>query len=196
MNTYVYKLGDALYVNLTNRCTNRCGFCVRNFCTGVGGYDLWLEQEPTVEQVIQQIGDPSQYNEIVFCGFGEPMIRLDELIEISKKIKEKNVAIRINTNGQANLYHGKNVVPMLRGLVDAVSISLNAATAEKYQEICRSRYGKEAFEGILDFARECVKVIPQVVFSVVDVLPSEDMEKCRAIAKDIGASFRVRHMIE
>ena len=195
MNTYVYTLGDALYYNLTNQCTNRCEFCVRNLHPGVGGYDLWLDKEPTSQEVIDRIGDPSKYSEIVFCGYGEPMVRLDELITIARVLKEKGARIRINTNGQANLYHGKNIVPMLEGLVDVVSISLNAPTAEKYDELCRSIYGIEAFDAVLEFAGECVKIIPKVVFSVVDVLPSEDIEKCRRIAEETGVELRVRHMM-
>ncbi|MGI6188784.1 MAG: radical SAM protein [Clostridiales bacterium] len=195
MNNYVYTLGDALYINLTNRCTNSCWFCIRNKCPGVGGYDLWLDKEPTSQEVIDRIGDPSKYSEIVFCGYGEPMVRLDELITIARVLKEKGARIRINTNGQANLYHGKNIVPMLEGLVDVVSISLNAPTAEKYDELCRSIYGIEAFDAVLEFAGECVKIIPKVVFSVVDVLPSEDIEKCRRIAEETGVELRVRHMM-
>ena len=111
------------------------------------------------------------------------MVRLDELITIARVLKEKGARIRINTNGQANLYHGKNIVPMLEGLVDVVSISLNAPTAEKYDELCRSIYGIEAFDAVLEFAGECVKIIPKVVFSVLDVLPSEDIEKCQELLK-------------
>jgi len=195
MNNYVYKLGNALYINLTNRCTNRCRFCVRNKCSGVGGYDLWLDREPTPQEVIDRIDAPSKYNEIVFCGYGEPMVKLDEIIAIARVLKEKGARIRINTNGQANLYHGKNVVPELEGLVDAISISLNAPTAEKYDQLCHSIYGAEAFDAVLDFARECVKIIPKVVFTVVDILPPEDMERCQRIAEQIGAEFRVRGMM-
>ena len=195
MNNYVYKLGNALYINLTNRCTNRCRFCVRNKCSGVGGYDLWLDREPTPQEVIDRIDAPSKYNEIVFCGYGEPMVKLDEIIAIARVLKEKGARIRINTNGQANLYHGKNVVPELEGLVDAISISLNAPTAGKYDQLCHSIYGAEAFDAVLDFARECVKIIPKVVFTVVDILPPEDMERCQRIAEQIGAEFRVRGMM-
>jgi TatD family-associated radical SAM protein len=162
----------------------------------MGEYNLWLDNEPTAQEVLQQIGDPTQYSEIVFCGFGEPMIRLKELIEIAQEVKKKGGKVRINTNGQANLYHGRNVVPLLKGLVDVISISLNAPTAEQYDAICHSCYGKEAFEGVLQFARECVKVIPTVVLSVVDVLSPDDIERCRAIAEDIGAQLKVRQMIE
>jgi TatD family-associated radical SAM protein len=106
-NTYVYKLENSLYVNLTNKCSNACDFCVRNTDTGIGDYDLWLETEPTASQVIQQIADPKQYNEIVFCGYGEPTIKLDELLEIAAWVKVNGGKVRINTNGQANLIHGK-----------------------------------------------------------------------------------------
>jgi TatD family-associated radical SAM protein len=146
--------------------------------------------------VIERIGDPSKYSEVVFCGYGEPMVKLDEIIAIARVLKEKGTKIRINTNGQANLYHGKNIVPLLEGLVDVVSISLNAPTAEKYQEICHSIYGVDAFDAVLDFARECAKVIPKVVFTVVDLLPPEDMERCRRIADEIGVELRVRKLME
>ncbi|NLN41416.1 MAG: radical SAM protein [Clostridiales bacterium] len=192
MDNYVYKLGDALYINLTNQCTNACDFCIRKGSQGMGEYKLWLKTEPTAQQVIEQLGDVKKYSEVVFCGFGEPTIKLNELIEIAKKVKANGVKVRVNTNGHANLYHGRNVVPELAGLVDVMSISLNAPTAEEYQKICRSRYGLEAFDGMLDFARKCVGVIPEVVLSVVDVLPPEDIEKCRKIAKQVGAKFRVR----
>jgi len=193
MNTYVYKLKDALYVNLTNRCTNACDFCIRKGRTGMGDYNLWLDKEPTAEEVLKEIGDPTQYSEIVFCGFGEPMIKLNELLDIAREVKKMGGKVRINTNGHANIYHGENVVPRLAGLVDVISISMNAPTAEQYQEVCKSRYGLKAFDAMLDFARECVGVIPEVVLSVVDVLSPEDIEKCRKIAEDIGATFRVRH---
>lgn len=192
MNTYVYKLGDALYINLTNKCTNSCTFCIRIDSEGMEDYNLWLKTEPTAQQVIDQIGDAKEYSEIVFCGFGEPTIKLNELIQIAKKVKEDGGRVRINTNGQANLYHGRNVVPELAGLVDVMSISLNAPTAEEYQEVCRSRYELKAFDGMLDFAEKCVGVIPEVVLSVVDVLPPEDIEKCSKIAAQVGAKFRVR----
>lgn len=192
MDTYVYRLKDALYINLTNQCTNACDFCIRIGSEGMEDYKLWLKSEPTAQQVIDQMGDVRQYSEVVFCGFGEPTMKLEELKEIAKKVKEDGVKVRINTNGHANLYHGRNVVPELAGLIDVMSISLNAPTAEEYDKICRSRYGLKAFDGMLDFARECVGVIPEVILSVVDVISPEDIEKCRAIAEQVGAKFRVR----
>ena len=198
-NTYTYEIDGKLYVNLTNECNNNCEFCVRrtdNTRKGYDGYDLWLEKEPTAEQVIAQIGDPKNYPEIVFCGYGEPTLRLDTLLEIARYVKEKGGKVRINTNGLANLYYGKNVVPSMKGLVDVVSISLNQSNARAYDAICHSRYGEAAVEGMLEFARECVKVLPKVILSIVDVIGEEEIEKCRQIAQEVGATLRVRAFIE
>jgi len=196
MDEIVYELGDSLYINLTNRCSNACSFCVRNNCDGVGGHNLWLEREPSAQEVIEAIGDPTQYREIVFCGYGEPMIKLDEIIEISKYVKKKGIKTRINTNGQANLIHGCKTVGRLRGLIDTVSISLNASNAKQYQEICQSDYGEKAYEAVLEFARECVGVIPRVILTVVNILSEEEIQNCRKIAQEIGADFRVRDYME
>ncbi|MDN5301854.1 MAG: hypothetical protein PWQ60_1368 [Thermoanaerobacteraceae bacterium] len=189
-----YKLGNSLYLNITNRCTNRCGFCIRNNEIGVGGYDLWLEKEPTTKEIIEAIGDPTGYKEVVFCGYGEPLMRLQTVLDVAGYLKKNypSVPIRINTNGQANLIYGEDVTPQFKGLIDVISISLNAENAGKYQEMCRSDYGEEAYYSILEFARKCKNYIPRVVLSVVD-LPSIDVEKCRKLAEDLGVEFRVRH---
>lgn len=188
----VYRLGDALYINLTNRCTNACSFCIRKGSEGMEDYKLWLKEEPEAQEVIDLIGDPREYSEIVFCGFGEPTIKLEELKEIARYVKDSGGRTRINTNGHANLYHKRDVVPELEGIIDSVSISLNASNAEDYHRICNSRYGLRAFDGMLDFARASVGRIPEVVLSIVDLLDEEDIEKCRNIAKDIGARLRIR----
>jgi radical SAM enzyme (TIGR04100 family) len=194
-----YEVGNSLYINITNRCTNRCSFCIRDRQDGVGsGTNLRLEQEPTVAQVVADIRkwDISKYKEFVFCGFGEPLTRTDDVIEICKQLKQQfDRPIRINTNGQANLICGEDITPRLAGLVDSISISLNAKNKTEYQALCRSRYGEAAFEAILDFAVRCKKYIPKVVLSVVDFLPEEDIAACRKIAQDIGVDFRVRHFI-
>ncbi|MGE5577204.1 MAG: TatD family nuclease-associated radical SAM protein [Syntrophothermus sp.] len=188
-----YSMGDSLYVNVTNRCTNNCTFCIRHTSPGVGGYNLWLKEEPSVEEMLAAIGDPTRFKEVVFCGYGEPLIRVDEVIQVARALKARyRIPIRINTNGQANLIHGRNVVPELAGLVDVVSISLNAESAEKYQSLSHSRYGPAAYQAVLDFARECAKYIPRVVLTVVDV-PEVDIEASRQIARDLGVEFRVRH---
>lgn len=190
---FTYELGDALYVNLTNRCTNSCDFCIRNEADGVGGYDLWLTREPSVEEVIGRIPDPARYSEIVFCGYGEPTLRLPELLQIAAHVKSKGGRTRINTNGQANLYYGRNVVPEMKGLIDVISVSLNAPTAKAYQEICHSQFGEASFEGLQSFVRGCLAAGIEAVCSVVDVLSVDDIERCRQITEKIGAKFRVRH---
>lgn len=187
-----YEIKDALYINLTNRCANNCSFCVRNHPEGMG-FDLWLSKEPSLEEILGDIKDPEKYYEVVFCGYGEPLERLREVIEICRHLKKKGVRVRINTNGQANLLWKRNIVPELKGLVDAISISLNAKSAEDYVELCRPENGKEAYAAVLEFAKECIKYIPEVCLTVVDVISAHDIELCRSIVCSMGAQFRVRH---
>ncbi|HEY3425947.1 MAG TPA: TIGR04100 family radical SAM protein [Negativicutes bacterium] len=197
--TISYELGNSLYLNITNRCTNSCSFCIRNNPDGVANeIDLWLEQEPTVDEVIEDIAkrEIANYKEFVFCGYGEPMMRVYDIIKICKKLKEKyTIPIRINTNGQANLIYGKDITPLLASWVDGISISLNAKDGPTYQAICRSDFGEKSFEAMLDFAEKCKKYIPTVVLSVVDIMSAGDIQACRAIAKRIGVDFRVRHFV-
>ncbi len=200
--TITYELGKSLYVNITNRCSNDCGFCVRQNHDGVNGKDnLWLDREPTVEEIKADFEkrDLTKYDAVVFCGYGEPMMRAYDVIEVSRWLREKfpNVKIRINTNGQANLICGEDITPNLEGLIDCISISLNAENAKKYQDICQSDFGEAAYDGLLEFARLSKKYVREVVLSVVDkVMPKEEIEACRKIAADCGVSFRVREYIE
>jgi len=189
-----YKLGNNLYLNITNRCTNDCCFCLRNIEPCVVGYNLWLDREPTALEVIDAIGDPAPYDEIVFCGYGEPLTRLEVVKKVCEYVKSFDKKTRIDTNGQANLIYNRNIVPELKGLVDSVSISLNAENAKKYHQLCRSEFGEKAFYGIIEFARECVKHIPETTLTVVN-LPEIDVDKCRKIAVEIGAHFRVRPLL-
>ncbi|MEG6522093.1 TatD family nuclease-associated radical SAM protein [Desulfotomaculum sp. 1211_IL3151] len=186
-----YQIGETLYLNVTNRCLNKCAFCIRETPSGIG-FNLWLNKEPTIDEVLATVKDPGQYQEIVFCGYGEPLIRLDVVKEVAKKLKEMGAkCIRINTNGQANRYYGHNVAPELVGLVDIMSISLNAQNAAVYTEICKPVDGENAYFAMLEFARKCVGVIPRVILSVVE-WPGVDVGACRAIAEDLGAEFRLR----
>ncbi|MGB9802615.1 MAG: TatD family nuclease-associated radical SAM protein [Desulfofundulus sp.] len=185
-----YPLGQNLYLNITNRCTNNCLFCIRHTTAGIG-YNLWLKQEPSPEEVLKAVQDPTIYREVVFCGYGEPLMRLEAVIKIAEQLKKKGGQVRINTNGQANLIYQKNVVPELKNLVDAISISLNAHSAERYLEICRPIYGEKAYQAVLDFTRSCVGQIPRVILSVVE-WPGVDVEKCREIAFKLGTEFRLR----
>lgn len=187
-----YEINDALYINITNRCANNCSFCIRNHPDSFG-FDLWLSKEPSIEEIMGNIKNSEKYSEVVFCGFGEPLERFREVIEICRYLKQKDIRTRVNTNGQANLIWKKNIVPELCGLVDSISISLNAKNAGDYVKLCRPDNGEAAYEAVLDFAKECVKHIPEVWLTVVDVISAYDIEICRGIALGIGANFRVRH---
>jgi radical SAM enzyme (TIGR04100 family) len=197
--TITYRLDDGLYVNMTNRCSNRCDFCIRNYGDGIGNSGgLWLDREPTVEETAADIiKNADGCREIVFCGYGEPLMRLDDIVSVIKKMKPAvTLPVRINTNGQADLIHGRETARELEGLVDTVSISLNAPDAQGYEKICHSDYGEKAFDALIKYASDCAKVIPHVVFSVVDVMSPTDIEKCRKIATQAGVDFRVRKMIQ
>lgn len=194
-----YPLKSGLYVNMTNRCTCACTFCLRNNGAGVYGTDsLWLEREPTVEEVNASIDshDLSRFDEVVFCGYGEPTMRLDDLLAVARHVKERapSMRVRVNTNGLADLEYGRPTAPMLKGLVDTVSISLNTPDPEEYLKVCRPRFGAGSWEAMVEYARECTKHVPDVVFTVVDepVTSKANQERCRAIAESVGARLRVR----
>jgi TatD family-associated radical SAM protein len=191
-DTYIYKLKNAIYINLTNACTNNCTFCVRNEHDGVGGYYLWLQKEPSAQDVIALLKAEEDVAEIVFCGLGEPTMRLDTLLEIAAYLKTRGSHIRLNTNGQGSAFAGEDIAPKLRGLVDIVSISLNAPSAKEYDRLCRSVYGEEAYAHLLDFAKSCVAQGIDTVLSVVDIIGGDEIDKCRKIAEGIGARLRVR----
>jgi TatD DNase family protein len=185
-----YKIRDRLYLNITNRCTNKCSFCIRFHTDYVKGHNLRLEHEPSEDDVKKEIGDPSQYKEVVFCGYGEPLLRLDLVKGVATWIKQNNGKVRINTNGHGNLIHGRNILPELKGIVDSISISLDAHDEETYNRICRPAF-QNAFGEVLNFIKEAKKFIPEVRVTVV-TLEGIDVEKCRKIAEDLGVGFRVR----
>lgn len=192
----LYDYGRGLYANITNRCPCRCEFCIRDMTRGLGTADtLWLKREPSAEEVIEMLKDweLSQYEELVFCGYGEPMERLDTLLRIADYIKKNtHLSVRINTNGLSDLIHGKKTAPCLEGLIDAVSVSLNQCTAEKYNALCHPKFGVEAFEAILDFTADVQKYVPHVGMSVVGVIPEEDICRCQQIASSFGITLRIR----
>ncbi len=187
-----YKIRDNLYLNITNRCTNRCSFCVRFHKDFVKGHKLRLSDEPTEEDMKAAIGDPSIYREIVFCGYGEPLLRLDTVKNLSRWIKEKGGFVRINTNGHGNLIHGRNILPELRGLVDSVSVSLDAHDEEAYDRICAPSF-RNAFREVVAFIREARNYIPAVQATVVE-MEGVDVKKCREIAASLGIPLRVRKL--
>jgi TatD family-associated radical SAM protein len=189
-----YPLKDALYLNITNRCTNNCRFCIRETASGVG-YNLWLKQEPTAEEITAVIGEPTRYREIVFCGYGEPLMRPEVVVEVSRYLKNYPVRVRLNTNGLADLFLGYDILPQLEGLVDVISISLNAGDAQSYQELTGTGFGTAAFDGVLDFIRRSKQVFPKIIASVVRY-PGVDIEKAASLANALGVEFRVREFSE
>ena len=197
--TITYPLKRGLYVNLTNRCPCRCVFCLRQNGDGVGGSDsLWLEREPTAEEVCASIDarDMSLFDELVFCGYGEPTERLDVLLAVARHVRQKlpSCRIRINTNGLSDLINGRPTAPLLEGLVNVVSVSLNTPDPDEYVKICRPVFGRQSYDAMLSFAKACRQYVPDVVLTVVDspVTTPEKQAECRAIADSIGVRLRVR----
>ena len=187
-----YQIRNSMYLNITNTCNLACKFCPKFIDYEVKGHYLKLEHEPDVDDIFRSVGQPEKYDEIVFCGYGEPTRRLEVLKVIAQRMKERGVKkIRLNTDGLANLFYGRNVLPELKGLVDSISISLNAADAGFYSEVCRSKYGEKAYKAVCDFILEAKKYIPDVAISVV-ALPDLDLDACKAKAKELGVPMRIR----
>lgn len=199
-NNYAYRVETGIYINLTNRCTNQCEFCIRNNGDGAYGSDsLWLEHEPTAEEAfaaVQNLFFP-ECSEFVFCGYGEPMMRLDVLLEVAAKLKETySLPIRINTNGQAPLIYDADVTPRLEGRIDRISVSLNTPDASDYVSLCHPVYGERAFDAMLAFTAACTKHVPEVQMSVVgETLNKYQLAMCEAIAERCHAKLRVRTYI-
>lgn len=200
-NTIVYEVDGNLYVNVTNRCSCNCEFCIRHNGDGAYGSDtLWLENEPSCEQIINEIlkEDLTKYNELVFCGYGEPTYRLIECREAALEVKQINKAIkvRINTNGHSSLILGFDTAPLFRDAFDTVSISLNAPTKERYNEMCHPVYKEEAFSAMLDFAKNVKNYVHSVQFSIVrQSLSDEEIEECKKIADECGVKLKIREYI-
>jgi TatD DNase family protein len=196
MNSITYQLGNSLYLNITNRCTNHCDFCVRYKAKVFHKkYPLWLDKEPTAKEILKAIGDPKKYGEIVFCGYGEPLIRLETVKEVAKALRRSKVKIRLDTNGQANLFYSRNILPELKGLIDEISVSIDAENSKVYDSMCHSMYGEKAYDAMIDFIKEAKKILPSVTATIVD-LPNVDKKKCEKIAKGLGVEFRVRPYYE
>ena len=196
--TATYRVGDGLYVNLTNKCPCACTFCIRQNGDGVYGSDsLWLEREPTADEVCASIeANFGNCRELVFCGYGEPTERLDTLLEVAGRFRKSHpdVPIRVNTNGLADLIAGGPTAHRFKGLVDAVSISLNAPTAEEYAALCRPKFGAAAYPALLKFAEEVKGFVKDVTLTVVgtDALTSGKEAACRRVAAEHGLPLRVR----
>jgi len=190
--TIAYTLHGNCYLNITSRCTLRCAFCPKfNGSWDVQQYGLRLYDEPSADSIIAAAGDPSHYREIVFCGLGEPTWRLDVLLEVAERLHSNGARIRINTDGLANLVYERDVTPEFSGVIDAVSISMNAHDEATYNRHCRPR-DSQAFAAMLDFSRCVQEYVPEVVMTAIDGLAGVDIQKCRSIADGIGVTFRRR----
>ena len=197
MMTILYPVYHNLYVNMTNRCPCACTFCLRQNGEGAYGSEpLWLDREPTVEEVIAAFDewDLTQFEEIVFCGYGEPTERLDDLLAVASYLKKvHHKTIRINTNGMADLIAGEPTAHKLKGLVDVVSISLNSPDEAEYLQVVRPKFGAGSYQAMLRYAKDCTAYVPKVVMTVVDeVTTKEEQEECRKICEQLGATLRVR----
>ena len=197
METITYEVKNGLYLNITNRCPCSCTFCIRNNDDHVYGSDpLWLDHEPSVAEICDAIDqrDLGKYEEVVFCGYGEPTERLDALLEVAAYIKKKSpIRIRVNTNGLSDLIYGERTAPKLKGLIDVVSISLNATNREDYLKMVRPKFGIDSFDAMLAFAKDCTTYVPDVVMTIVDtVTTKEEQEKSLQICKDLSVRLRIR----
>ena len=200
MADIIYTYAGSAYMNIINKCPCSCIFCIRSNGDGLGSAEsLWLKKDPTIEEIKAEIDgfDFSPYDEVVFCGYGEPTQALDNLIEAAKYLKEKHsLKIRLNSNGLSDLINGKPTAHLFEGVVDCISISLNAPDAESYQRVTRSKFGEEAYPALLKFAEDCKKYIPNVKFTAVDVISEEEIEKCKAISEKMGIPLRIREWIK
>ena len=199
--TITYEVGEGLYINVTNRCSNACTFCIRNNGDGAYGADsLWLAREPSVDEILESVfsRDMAKYREVVFCGYGEPSYRLREIRELALKIKEKypDMPIRINTNGQSDLILGEETAHFYKDAFDAVSISLNAPSADRYAEICRPVYKKAALPAIIEFTKAVKKFVPSVKLSVVrEFITESELQQCIDIARELDVGINIRDYI-
>jgi len=196
MNTVSYVFGDNLYLNITNRCMMACPYCIKHkWANKFKGNDLKLEKEPSCKEVIEDLGDPRKYNEIIFCGYGDSLVNLESVKKISKWIKGNDGKVRINTAGLANRYYGKNILPELNGLVDVISISLNGSNPKEHNELNHPMFKEESFNEIIKFAEEAKNHIPKVVITAVE-FPGFDISKVKKIAKEVGVWFKMRPYLD
>lgn len=200
--TITYEYGGNLYVNTTNRCDFSCNFCLRHNGQNGSIYtdNLWLTREPTREEILASIEgrDFSKYDQLVFCGFGEPSYRIVDICWVIDQLKAhgRKIFTRMDTNGTGSLIHGRDICPDFAGRFDKVSISLNTDTAEKYDALCHPEF-PGAYEAMKAFAKEIRQYVPQVMMTVVDTIPAEEIAACRKICEEeIGATYRVREYIE
>lgn len=197
--TIFYKFDGKLYANITNKCPCACVFCIRKNSDSIAGNDsLWLEHEPSYEEIIAAFDafDKTGLNELVFCGYGEPMSRSDLLLDVARYVKKTtSMKIRINTNGLVDFINPAFDVYSMRYIIDSISISLNAPDPESYLEVTKPKFGLPSFNAMLNFAQLAKSVVPEVMFTVVDVITPEQTEQCRVLAEGLDIPLRVRHRV-
>lgn len=197
-DTYAYALDGNLYINLTNKCSNGCDFCVRNERDSYFGHELWIRHgDPTAEKVISAIEKAGleKYKEVVFCGFGEPTYRMAEMLAVCDYLHEKGVKTRLNTNGQGALINKRDIVPEMKGKIDFVNISLNAPDKESYQKICRSMFKESGFEAMIEFAKGLKRSGIPCRFSIVDCIGEEQIASCKKLCAGLGIPLYIRKYI-
>ena len=193
-DSVIYQIRNSLYINLTDRCTLACQFCPKhNGSTEVKGHELYLSKRPEVSTIISQLGDPSRYDEVVFCGYGEPTLRLKALLEIAHWVKQHKGKTRINTDGLGSLFHKRDIVPELAKCIDALSISLNAQNEAVYQQHCLPAL-PGSYEAVQAFIKRAAELIPDVQVSAVNGLKGVDVVQCREITEGLGAQFKQREL--
>ncbi len=197
--TIFYKFEGKLYINITNGCPCRCVFCIRDNADSISGNDsLWLEHEPSFEEITAAFDafDKTGMTDAVFCGYGEPVIRADMIVRVAEYIKaNSDMKIRLNTNGLVRLIHPDFDINRFGGVIDSVSISLNAPDAKRYNEVTRPSFGEQSFDAMLKFASDMKSVVSAVGFTVVDIISQEEISRCQALADSLGIPLRVRHYV-
>ncbi|MCB1801460.1 MAG: TatD family nuclease-associated radical SAM protein [Gammaproteobacteria bacterium] len=194
--TVSYVIGDRLYLNITDRCTLGCLFCPKTRGNRqLHEYDLTLAHRPTQAEILVAIDDPRRFSEIVFCGFGEPTLRLNLLLDTAQHIKQNGGRVRVNTDGLANLVHKRNVLPEMAGRIDALSVSMNADTELLYQRHCDPAL-PGSYAAMLDFLRAAPEHVPQVTATAIEGLAGVDIDACRKLAESLGVGFRQRRLDE
>ncbi|MGN0699375.1 MAG: TIGR04100 family radical SAM protein [Oscillospiraceae bacterium] len=194
--TIFYKFEGKMYINITNGCPCRCVFCIRDNGDSITDNDsLWLEHEPSFEEITAAFDafDKTGITDAVFCGYGEPTVRADMLVRTAEYIKaHSDLKIRLNTNGLVKLIHPDFDINRFKGVVDTVSISLNAPNAKRYNEVTRPSFGEKAFDAMIDFAIASKSIFEKVGFTVVDIIGAEEIEQCRRISEELSIPLRVR----
>lgn len=191
-----YRIGDRLYLNITDSCTLECSFCPKSRgCYKLAGYDLRMEHRPDAAEIRASVGDPRDYEEVVFCGLGEPTLRLNVLLEVARDVRARGGRVRVDTDGLANLVHSRDVLPSLAETVDHLCVSMNAQDPDTYEQVSRPNL-PGSFEAMLAFLAEAPRHLPAVTATAVEGPPGVDLAACERLAAECGVGFRRRALGE